>query len=204
MKIFIIEDHQIVKDGLKLILERDPKFIVVGEAETIKDALTLIPKLTPDICLLDINLKNESGLSLIGPILSLLPNTKIAILSMHETAEFITRSFKAGASAFFPKGIPPATLLKGLNTLMTEKMFYLPGQKDILDRNLESTILTQRESEILQLISQGLSSKQVADKLEVSYRTVETHRSNIFKKLNVTNSIEAVSKGLDLGIIQKE
>lgn len=202
MKIFIIEDHQIVKDGLKLILERDPKFTVVGEAENVAKTLELIPKVLPDICLLDINLGNDSGLSLIAPILHLSPGTKVAVLSMHETKEYIIKSFQAGAVAFFPKGIAPSQLLSGLNTLSKENLFLLPGQKEILEeaKNPEHT-LTMREIEILKMIAKGLSSKQIAEQLNLSYRTIETHRFNIFKKLNVTNSIEAVSRAADLGLL---
>jgi DNA-binding NarL/FixJ family response regulator len=200
MKIFIVEDHKIVRDGLKLIMESEATFKVVGEADNVTTTLSELEKDIPDVCLLDINLHNESGMTLIEPILKRFPQTKVVVLSMHTSPEYIVRCFKSGVSAYFPKDISPKILIEGIKTLNTQDKFYLDGQKELLATTSADIKLTDRETEIIRLIAKGLSSKQIADVLKVSPRTVESHRFNIFKKLDVTNSFEAVTKATEIGI----
>ena len=202
MKIFIIEDHKIVRDGLKLILQSDPRFEVVGESDKVPNTIDDIKSKLPNICLLDINLGTESGLPLLEQIIKECPEVKVAILSMHTSPEYITRSFKLGASAYFPKDISPQILLQGLHALENEKIHYLPGQKELLKSQTKVHVeLPEREKEVIKLIAKGYSSKQMADMLKLSPRTIESHRFNIMKKLEVSNSVEAVSKAIEAGIV---
>lgn len=202
MKVCIVEDHKIVRDGLKLIFKSDPTFDVVGEAENVANTIPLLKSLSPDICLLDLNLANESGLGLIEQIVRECPTVKVAILSMHTSAEYIVRSFRHGAAAYFPKDVSPKVLLEGLRTLETEKNFFLPGQTELLSSKAATGVeLTEREKEVMRLIAKGLSSKQMGEVLHLSPRTVESHRFNIMKKLEVSNSVEAVSKAIEIGIV---
>jgi len=202
MKIFITEDHKIVRDGLKLIFQSDASIEIVGESDSVGSTLSEVKNLCPDICLLDINLGSESGLGLIDQMIRECPHVKIASLSMHTSAEYIISSLKHGASAYFPKDVSPKILLDGLHTLMKEKKFYLPGQKELLSSASSFGVeLTEREKEVIRLIAKGFSSKQMAEILKLSPRTIESHRFNIMKKLEVSNSVEAVSKAIEIGIV---
>lgn len=202
MKVFIIEDHEIVRDGLKLILKSDPAFEVVGEADCVENTISTVKAVRPDVCLLDINLGQESGLTLLDQFVTECPDVRIAILSMHTGPDYIVRSFKHGAAAYFPKDVSPKVLLEGLHALEKEKPFYLPGQKALISSNSNLGVeLSEREKEVIQLIAKGYSSKQMAEMLKLSLRTIESHRFNIMKKLEVSNSFEAVSKAIEIGII---
>jgi len=202
------------REGLKSIIAQNPELEVIGETGEGKEALKMAKTLQPDLVLLDISLPDISGIDLSDAIKRMLPETRILIISMHAKIDYITSAFQAGAKGYVVKDAPSGTILQALDQVsrgeyfldasvarqVVERLAELPGgQAKIADAAYES--LTRREQEILRLIAEGQSSKEIADRLYISPKTVENHRTNIMAKLDLHSTMEMVRYAARLGLI---
>ena len=212
--ILIIDDHPLFREGLKAIIERNSKFEVVGEAGKGREGLRMVKKLKPDLVLVDISLPDQSGIQLTREIRTLLPDTLVMIISMHSKIDYIAEAFQAGATGYVVKESASERLMNGLEYVLrgeyfldssvshevVKKLMESPGKEaKITDEAYGS--LTPREQEVMRLLSEGLSAKEVAGKLFISPKTVENHRSNIMSKLGLHSTVELIRYAAKLGLI---
>jgi len=212
--VLIIDDHPLFREGLKAIIGRDRRFEVVGEAGKGREGLRLAKKLRPDLALVDISLPDQNGIDLSREIRSLMPEVRIMIISMHSKIDYIAESFRAGATGYLVKESAAMGLIKGLEAVsrgeyfldsslsreVVEKLIeFPPKEKSINDISYNS--LTPREQEVMRLLAEGLSRKEIAEKLFISPKTVENHRTNIMNKLDLHNSMDLVRFAARLGLI---
>lgn len=212
--ILIVDDHPLVREGLKAIIGRSSKFEVVGEAGSGREGLRMADELKPDLVLLDISLPDQNGLELGRKIRSSLPETRILVISMHSKIEYVTQAFKSGAAGYMVKESAAERLIDALESVgrgeyyldhslshqVVEEMIRSPERETkILDTTYRS--LTRREQEIMRMLAAGLSIKEIADKLFISPKTVENHRTNIMSKLGLHGSIELARYAARLGLI---
>lgn len=211
IKIILADDHILVREGFKSLLNKNPKFEVVGEAENGKALLELVENVSVDVLLVDISMPLFNGIDAIAQLKKINRNLKFIMLTMHEEAEYILKSIQAGANGYLLKNVEPEELENAIVTVASGGKYFNTIVSNIMIENLskisdagkeEVSDLTTREKEILQHVAAGLSTKLIADKLSISARTVETHRVHIMKKLQVNNGAEMVRKGLELKIIK--
>ncbi|MBW1759751.1 MAG: response regulator transcription factor [Deltaproteobacteria bacterium] len=215
--ILIVDDHPLFREGLRAIIERNTNFEVVGEAGNGKQGLKMAKRLKPDLVVMDISLPDTSGIQLTREIRTLLSETNIIIVSMHTKIDYIAESFQAGATGYLVKESATKGLLKGLETVskgeyfldksvsfqVVENIMKFPVREArITDNNYGR--LTSREQEIMRLLAEGSASKEIAEKLFISPKTVENHRSNIMKKLGLHSTMELVRYAAKLGLIDLE
>jgi len=210
IKVLLADDHKIVRDGLRTLLEKHADIAVLGEAEDGREALQLAGKLSPDVVVMDIAMPELNGIEATRQILSEHPGIKIVALSMHSDKRFVSEMLKAGASAYLLKDCAFEELITAIRTIMKGKIYLSPGIAGVVladyirsDRKSEPSVFSQlsdREREVLQLMAEGKTTKEVAAHLNVSIKTVETHRTNIMTKLDIHSIAEltkyAVREGL--------
>jgi len=201
-KIYLIDDHKIIRDGLKSILALNPNYMVMGESNDPDEFLKLLPNLELDLILLDISFQNKSGFDFIKPIKKIKPNCKLVILTMHNSLEQMKKCQKEGANCYLVKDMDSAEIIRSLDFLR-ENEFLFPALQNnqLIDNPNKNFNLSPREIEVLQLMCDGLSSKEIAFKLDLSTRTIEAHRLNLMKKLETSNSAETVSKAIKVKLI---
>lgn len=212
--ILIIDDHTLFREGLKAILSRDSRFKVVGEAGSAREGLGLARKLKPDVVLVDISLPDRSGIQLTSEIRTLLPESQIMIVSMHSKIDRIAEAFQAGAKGYVVKESAGERLLQGLEAVgkgeyfldssvsheVVKKLMKFPLKEAKITDAAYGT-LTPREQEVMRLLAEGLSTKEVAEKLFISPKTVENHRANIMKKLDLHSSLELFRFAARIGLL---
>ncbi|MGA3075615.1 MAG: response regulator transcription factor [Bryobacteraceae bacterium] len=212
VRILLADDHTVMRNGLRLLLERQPHLQVVGEAADGRQAVALSETLNPDVVVMDIAMPNLNGIEAARQIVNRNPRTAIAILSMHSDESYVIRALKAGARAYLLKDSAEADLLAAVRALTDGKSFFSPAISKILvedymrqleSRGAEDTyeLLTNREREILQLLAEGRTNKEVANMLNLSLYTVETHRAHILQKLNLHSVPELILYAVRKGII---
>jgi DNA-binding NarL/FixJ family response regulator len=212
--ILIIDDHPLFREGLKAIIGRNHRFEVVEQAGNGHDGLQKVRELKPDLALVDMSLPDQSGIQLTREIKNASPKTRIMIITMHSKIDYIVKAFQAGATGYVIKESTSERLLQGIDTVLkgeyfmdstvshrvVEKLMEFP-EKEVKMTDASYDTLTRREQEVMVLLAQGLSNKQIAEKLFISPKTVENHRSNILRKLNIHSTIELVRYAARLGII---
>ena len=212
LRILLGDDHTIVRQGLRKILEAQPEWSVVAEASDGREAVRQTLALSPDVAILDIGMPLLNGIEATRQIVKRLPNTRVVILSMHSDEPYIIQALQAGALAYLLKDSADTDLIRGVTAAAAGKSFFSPAvakvmlddylrhltQKGIVDR-YES--LSEREREIFQLIAEGHGNKEIADILSVSPSTVETHRAHILQKLDVHSTAELVLYAVRRGVI---
>jgi DNA-binding NarL/FixJ family response regulator len=198
VKILLVDDHHIVLDGLKSLLESDPDFQIIAALRSAEEVLEFLKKEQPDILLTDYTLPGMSGLDLFKKVKAAYPNVKVAILSMHDEASLVRSVLKEGINGYLLKNIQQFELRNALKQISMGYPYVSPEITRIIMNEFnqpeeKSELLTERELEILRLIAKEYSNKQMAEKLFISERTVETHRKNIFRKTN-TNTLVGLIK----------
>jgi DNA-binding NarL/FixJ family response regulator len=211
IRILLADDHNIMRRGLRLLLEREPEFEVVAEAADGRQATERAEATNPDIVILDIAMPNMSGIEAAQRIKTLLPQAAVIILSMHSDEGYVLRALKAGAKGYLLKDSAENDLIEAIRAVSAGKAFFSPEiskilvedyVRDMRKRGAEDSyeLLTSREREILHLLAEGKSNKDIASSLNLSLYTVETHRRNLQDKLNLHSLAElilyAVRKGL--------
>ena len=212
IRILLGDDHTVVRQGLRKILEANEEWEVVGEAPEGREAVRLALALEPDVAVLDIAMPLLSGIEATRQILRRLPDVGVLILSMHSEEAFITQALQAGARGYLLKDSADTDLIRGVTAVAAGKSFFSPAaakvmlddylrhlaKKGIVDRY---EALSEREREIFQLVAEGHSNKDVADLLSISVATVETHRAHILQKLDVHSTAELVLYAVRRGVI---
>lgn len=215
LTILIADDHTLFRQGLRSLLERQADIKVIGEAGNGRHTLEQVRKLKPDIVLLDISMPGLSGLDMIPRIRKINPDTKVLILSMYENEEYLYRGLRAGARGYVLKKVAASDLLASIEAVQAGDVYLSPSMstqvvtkyllfegKHVSD--LAAHLLTNREREILRLLCLGKDNKEIARLLGISYRTAETHRAKIMKKLNLRTVPHLVGFAIRSGIIATE
>lgn len=211
----MVDDHEIVRAGLRMLLQTQPDIEIVAEADNGRDAVARARELQPDIVLMDVALPDVDGFEATQQIKRALPRTAVLALTMHESEEYFFKMLQAGASGYVPKKAAPTELITAIRTVHEGGVFLYPALakalvRDYIGRASESTEhaaldrLTEREQEVLKLIADGLTNQEIADKLTISGKTVERHRANIMSKLNLHNRTELVKYAIRKGLIEVE
>ena len=205
IKIFIIDDHQLFIDGLKMILSMNPDFVVVGEANSGEDGLKAMESLDYDVLITDYSMSGMSGYEIVKVVRVKYPHVKIITLTMHSEIEYIDKMTNAGSLGYLMKNTGRKELKEAIEAVMKDQTYYSPLAKEaILERYTqtlspkpklkpemegEPIIFTRREKEVLRLLAQGIPSKEIADALCLSYHTVSTHRRNISGKIGQVSTL---------------
>ncbi|MDW7695181.1 response regulator transcription factor [Flammeovirgaceae bacterium SG7u.111] len=207
IRIVLADDHKLLRNGIKMVLNAHEHITVCGEAVDGLDLLDLVEKEKPDLAMVDISMPKMNGINAIEQLNKQYDDMKFIVLSMHEEPEYIIKSIKAGASAYLLKTIDAEELVKAVETVARGEKYLTPFVSEVLIKNLSGDkkqnfeALTAREQEVLELVAKGLSTKLIAENLFISSRTVETHRVNVMKKLKARNSAEMVKRALELKLI---
>ncbi len=212
LRIVLADDHTIVRHGLRVLLERQPGLLVVGEASNGREAIEIAQQQSPDIVLMDVAMPILNGIEAAARITSALPKTAVVILSMHSDESYILRALKAGARGYLLKDSAESDLIQAVQAVAAGKAFFSPAVSKVLaedylrqvqQRGVEDPydLLTSRERELLQLITEGKSAKEIASLLNLSIHTVDTHRGNLMQKLNVHSIPELILYAVRKGII---
>ena len=211
-RVLLADDHQLMRSGIRLMLEREPDLSVVGEAGDGREAVALAKSLKPDVVVMDIGMSHLNGIEAAQQMTGDRPEIAVVMLSMHSDESYVLRALKAGARGYLLKDSAEADLIKAVHAVAGGKSFFSPAvSKVLLDdyvRKLRRSgtedaydWLTAREREVLQLIAEGKSNKDIANLLNLSVYTVESHRSNLMEKLNVRGLPELILYAVRKGII---
>ena len=212
IRILLADDHTLIRGGLRLLAEQQPDLVVVGEAEDGRQAVAMADALKPDVAVLDIGMPNLNGIEAAKQITEGESRAAVVILSMHADETYILRALKAGARGYLLKDSTESDLARAIRAVAEGKSFFSPAVSKVLledyVRKLQRTggedsyeLLTPREREILQLIAEGKSNKDVANLLHLSVYTVETHRANVMEKLKLKSVPELILYAVRKGVI---
>jgi len=212
IRILLSDDHNILRDGMRLLLERQPGFVVVGEASDGRETLDLAQNHLPDVVVMDIAMPNMNGIEATRRITEKHPRMGVVILSMHYDESYVIRSLKAGARAYLLKDAMKSELISAIHAVAEGRSFFSPKISRILQEDYVQALgrkgaddsyelLTSREREILQLVAEGKTNKEIAGTLNLSLYTVDTHRTHILQKLNLHSVPEVILYAVRKGII---
>jgi two-component system, NarL family, response regulator NreC len=212
LRILLADDHTVVRSGLRALLERQSNFEIVGEAQNGRETVSLCASLQPDVVVMDVGMPLLNGIEATKALLKQSPSTGVVILSMHSDESYVMRSLQAGARAYLLKDSAPSDLLSAIEAVSHGKSFFSSAIRHLLAEDYirvlrqkgavdSYELLTTREREILQLLAEGKTNKEVASSLNISLYTVETHRSNILEKLGIHSPAELILYAVRKGII---
>lgn len=215
IRVMLVDDHGLMRTGLRMMLETQEDIEIVGECETGREAIRLAQELCPDVILMDIALPDILGIEATRAIKKVLPKTSVLALTMHEGEEYFFEMLNAGASGYLPKRAAPTELVSAIRVVHEGGVYLYPTLAKTLVRDYlkhaesgdEKSAydgLTEREREVLKLIADGLSNQEAADRLVISVKTVERHRANILAKLNLHSRTELVKYAIRKGLIEVE
>jgi DNA-binding NarL/FixJ family response regulator len=204
IRVALVDDHSLVRDGIKALLAVMAPLEVVGEAESGAQAIEMVGRCQPDLLLVDISLRDMNGLELTRVLRSRYPTLKVLVLSMYDNNEYVSESVRAGASGYVLKNSPSREIIAAIEAIASGGTFYSAeiAQRLIADKSTDNE-LTPRESQVLYKMAQGLNNKEMARVLDISVRTVETHRLSIRRKLNIDKPAALVKYAIDHGIISR-
>lgn len=199
IKVILADDHSMVREGIKQLLELDQNIQVVGQANDGIECLELLEKVNADVLLLDINMPNKNGLEVLEEIKKKKVNIKVLILTIHNEIEYLLKAVEIGINGYMLKDSESAELIKAIVSVYQGENFIQASlipilNSKLIDRNSDKAKineLTKREMEVLKLVAEGLFNKEIASKLDISERTVKNHVSNIFKKIEVADRTQA-------------
>lgn len=203
MKILVVDDHGVVRKGLRFLLDRQPEMEVVGEASDGREAVQLCEELSPHVVIMDVAMPQLNGIDATSQIVKKNPKIGIIMLSMHADESYLVRALSAGAKGYLLKDSAEVDLVRAVQVVAQGRPFFSPRiaqsllddyVRTLQDRGLQDSyeLLTDREREVLQLLAEGKSNKEVASILDLSTYTIETHRTNLMHKLNLHNTAEIV------------
>ena len=212
--ILIIDDHPLFREGVKSLLAKQPIYEVAGEASSGEEGLRKAKEIRPDLVIMDIGLPDVSGIDITRSIREILAETRVVILSMHLKIEYITKAFQAGATGYITKESATERLLECLESVSKGEYFMDPSlahevveslmrseKKELKSADASYASLTRREKQVMCLLAEGLSTTEIAEKLFISRKTVENHRSNILSKLDLHSTVELVRYAARYGLI---
>ena len=213
-RIVIAEDHTILREGLRSLLSFDSNLEVAGEAEDGREAVRRVDELSPDLILMDLYMPRMNGLDAIREIRGRNPGTKILVLTVHKTEEYVLETLRAGADGYVLKDASHPELVTAIMSVLEGKRYLSPGiSEKVIEGYLEGrkalkTVsswesLTNREREVLKLIAEGFRNREVADELCISLKTVEKHRANLMKKLDLHNTAAITALAIEKGLVQR-
>lgn len=211
--IFIVEDHTIVREGLRALLSLDPNIEIVGETGNGHDAIRLVAACKPSLVLMDLSMPDMNGMEATREIKRRNPEVKIIVLTVHKTEEYVRATLQAGANGYVLKDATHSELKLAVKSVLEGKIYLSPGISDLiiggfLDGGVVNTksawdTLTHRERVVLKLIAEGRQNKKIADHLCISVKTVEKHRSNLMKKLNLHNTAAITAFAIEKQLVTK-
>lgn len=210
-QVLLADDHVLIRHGIKKIIESEPSLEVVGQVGDGLELLNMMKEVTPDIVLLDISMPNLRGIEAIGEAKKLCPDVKILILTMHKSKQYLCHAMSAGADGYVLKEDSDTELLTAINQVLKGNIFISPvlskeltsAEVDlcIKNKNFPSEPLTPRERQVLKMVAEGRTSRDIAELLSISTRTVEHHRANLLKKLNISNTADLIKYAIHKGYI---
>ena len=215
IRLLLADDHAVVRSGLRLLLEAQPDLVIVGEAENGEEAIRRTAELQPDVVLMDIEMPGMNGIEAARRIKTQSPGASVLALTMYEDDQYFFEMLRAGASGYVPKRAAPDELASAIRAVSRGEVFIHPSlagrlvqdylqRRDMEVQEQAAGDLTPREQEVLTLIAQGLSNNEIADQLVISAKTVDRHRENIMRKLNLHNRVDLVKYALRKGLIDLE
>jgi len=212
-KVLLADDHAILREGIRMVLDSQPGIAVVGEAEDGRQAIDMVEKLQPDVVVMDIAMPGLNGAEATRQIKRRFPYTKVVILTMHENHQYLIQIVNAGATGCVLKRAAGTELVTAVRAAARGESYFSPAIASMVledyrvrlaqDRD-EVDLLTEREREVLQLVAEGRTNKQIADLLIVSIKTVQTHRAHIMEKLGVHDRTDLVKYAIRMGMITPE
>jgi DNA-binding NarL/FixJ family response regulator len=216
LNVLLADDHKLLRTGLKLLLQRNPDLTVVGEAADGEQTLQLFQQLEPDLLLLDLSMPKMDGLDCLREIKSRWPEAKVIVLTMHEDENYIKQAMQAGAAAYVHKSAADTDLFKAIEAVQAGQLYLSQQDSNLLlhvllkqdpapvDNQAPYVLLSPREREVLRLIAHGYSMAEVAEKLSLSIKTVDTYKTRLMEKLGTTRKSELVSYALKYGLLSNE
>ena len=208
-RVLIVDDHAVVRSGLKLVLESDARIEPVGEAGNARDAIFEARSLKPDVILLDVVMPDQSGLDIIPTLLHENPDTKILVLSMQDDPRYVREAFEAGASGYVLKEAADSEVVTAVREVAGGGRYVDPelgarlvAAESAERKRAEEDPLSEREGEVLRLLALGHTNQEIAKQLYISVRTAETHRAHIMQKLRLSSRAELVRYALDRGLLE--
>lgn len=209
IKILLVDDHKVMRDGLRLLLDDHPDMQVVGEADHGRDALALASRIQVDVVVMDVAMPELNGIETTRRMLIRFPRIKVVSLSMYNERKILTEMLQAGASALVVKGSATEDLVQAIRTVHAGRTFLAPEIIKTVGEDFAKTVgvvrrksgdLTNRELEVLQLVAEGGTTKSIGNRLDISAKTVDTHRQNIMRKLNLRTVAELTKYAIREGI----
>jgi DNA-binding NarL/FixJ family response regulator len=197
----IVDDHSVVRIGIKYVLMTDSEFKFVGEADDGADAVPLVERVHPDILLLDVRMPGTDGVSTLQAVLAKFPEQKVVMLTMSDAEEDVYQALSLGARGYVIKDNSPVNIISALKTVMSGELAVSEGVRSVYEARKSERGLTDREKEILILVSKGCSNVEIGDMLHLSPNTVKNHLKNLFESLGAADRAEAVAIGIRRGLI---
>ncbi|WP_419661320.1 two component system response regulator, LuxR-type [Desulfosarcina variabilis str. Montpellier] len=212
-RVFIVEDHRLFREGLKSMLDSRGDIDIVGEAEDGLEAIRLIRNIKPELVLLDLSMPKMGGISVMKEVKRELPDTRILALTIHESDQFVLEAFEAGTDGYCIKDASRAELMNAVDCVLQGKPYispdisdqviqgYISGKKTLKKESNWDTV-TQREREVLKLLAEGYTNKEIGDFLHISAKTVEKHRANLISKLDLHNVAQLTTFAIEKGLVE--
>ena len=216
LNVLLADDHKLLRTGLKLLLQRNPDLTVVGEAADGEQTLQLFQQLEPDLLLLDLSMPKMDGLDCLREIKSRWPEAKVIVLTMHEDENYIKQAMQAGAAAYVHKSAADTDLFKAIDAVQAGQLYLSQQDSNLLlhvllkqdpasvDHQAPYVLLSPRERDVLRLIAHGYSMAEVAERLSLSIKTVDTYKTRLMEKLGTTRKSELVSYALKYGLLSND
>jgi two-component system response regulator NreC len=213
IRVLLADDHTILRAGLKMMLNAQPDMEVIGEAQDGRQAINGALRHQPDVVLMDITMPEINGIEATRQIKRMLPDVKVLVLTMHENDEYVFQALRAGASGYILKEAADTELITALHVVQTGQFYLSPTAQSIIvgdylqrvrtgeEKDSYST-LTEREREILKLVAEGFTNNQIAERLVISPKTVDTHRTHVMDKLNLHSRSELVKYAMRRGLLE--
>lgn len=206
-RIFLVDDHPIVREGLAALIAQYPDLVLCGEAEDIPSALDRLAAVQPDLAIIDISLKDGDGIELIKRLKARSATPNILVWSMHAETHYAERAFRAGALGYVHKGSASRHIIEAIRSVLASKVYVNPEMSEVLvtrivlgattgSNSTEIDLLSDRELLTFRLLGEGLTTRQIAERMQVSPKTVETYRGRVKEKLNVSNASELIHRAV--------